>query len=310
MDAASRNALTPISLRTKAKDFALKAVDAQREQFKRYGIWGAWEEPYMTMQPEYEAAQVGVFGRMFLNGHIYRGRKPVNWSPSSQTALAEAELEYPEARTHPPRSSRRNKPAGRAAALTGSAAASTTAPHLCPLSTAAVGTTLTRNDSDSPFHFLSLTGPHLPVGVRHDAHHQRPGEGARGAEGGALRRGPGHLDHHAVDHPGQLRRRPQRVSTEKGEEGISCRSCLFSHFSLFPVRCLGVVLASGERPDKLLLCLCLCPDASVLRRPGRFSPPSATSTTSWPRSAGSPRAKRRCPRTPRCGRTHAPATPP
>lgn len=76
----------------------MKAVEAQREQFKRYGIWGAWEQPYLTMQPEYEAAQVGVFGRMFLNGHIYRGRKPVNWSPSSQTALAEAELEYPEAR--------------------------------------------------------------------------------------------------------------------------------------------------------------------------------------------------------------------
>lgn len=48
------------------------------------------------MDPSYEAAQIGVFGKMFLGGHIYRGRKPVHWSPSSKTALAEAELEYPE----------------------------------------------------------------------------------------------------------------------------------------------------------------------------------------------------------------------
>jgi isoleucyl-tRNA synthetase len=92
----ARDALTPIKLRYKAKAFALKAVDAQREQFRRYGVWADWEAPYLTLQPEYEAAQIGVFGQMFLNGHIYRGKKPVNWSPSSGTALAEAELEYPE----------------------------------------------------------------------------------------------------------------------------------------------------------------------------------------------------------------------
>ena len=51
---------------------------------------------YLTLQPAYEAAQIGVFGKMVLNGHIFRGRKPVHWSPSSRTALAEAELEYPE----------------------------------------------------------------------------------------------------------------------------------------------------------------------------------------------------------------------
>jgi isoleucyl-tRNA synthetase len=64
--------------------------------FLRYGVWGDWEAPYVTLQPEYEAAQLAVFGKMLLNGHIYRGRKPVHWSPSSRTALAEAELEYPE----------------------------------------------------------------------------------------------------------------------------------------------------------------------------------------------------------------------
>jgi isoleucyl-tRNA synthetase len=53
----------------------------------------------MTLLPAYEAAQIGVFGKMFLNGHIYRGKKPVHWSPSSRTALAEAELEYPEGHT-------------------------------------------------------------------------------------------------------------------------------------------------------------------------------------------------------------------
>ena len=65
----------------------------------RYGIWGDWSEPYVTLDPAFEAAQLGVFGKMMLRGHIYRGRKPVHWSPSSRTALAEAELEYPEGHT-------------------------------------------------------------------------------------------------------------------------------------------------------------------------------------------------------------------
>jgi len=99
MKSEERQQLTPLKLRQKAKEFALKTVDEQRESFKRYGIWGDWEHPYLTLQPEYEAAQIGVFGQMVLNGHIYRGRKPVHWSPSSKTALAEAELEYPEGHT-------------------------------------------------------------------------------------------------------------------------------------------------------------------------------------------------------------------
>lgn len=59
-------------------------------------MWGDWDTPYVTLDPAYEAAQLGVFGQMVLRGHIYRGLKPVHWSPSSRTALAEAELEYPE----------------------------------------------------------------------------------------------------------------------------------------------------------------------------------------------------------------------
>ncbi len=91
--------LTPIKLRWKARDFALKTVEKQSKSFQRYGIWGDWNNPYLTLKPEYEAAQIGVFGRMALKGYIYRGFKPVYWSPSSQTALAEAELEYPEGHT-------------------------------------------------------------------------------------------------------------------------------------------------------------------------------------------------------------------
>lgn len=91
-----RQGLTPLSLRQKARDFAIKTQQEQAEGFKRFGVWGNWEHPYMTLTPDYEAAQIGVFGQMFFKGYIYRGLKPVHWSPSSRTALAEAELEYPE----------------------------------------------------------------------------------------------------------------------------------------------------------------------------------------------------------------------
>jgi len=99
MKPEERKGLTPLALRQKAQEFALKTVDEQRESFKRYGVWGDWEHPYLTLKPEYEAAQIGIFGQMVLKGYIYRGRKPVHWSPSSKTALAEAELEYPEGHT-------------------------------------------------------------------------------------------------------------------------------------------------------------------------------------------------------------------
>ncbi|HBB32437.1 MAG TPA: isoleucine--tRNA ligase [Cyanobacteria bacterium UBA8803] len=94
-----RQELTPLKLRRKAQKFALKAVAEQARDFKRYGVWGDWEHPYLTLNPAYEAAQIAVFGQMVLKGYIYRGLKPVHWSPSSQTALAEAELEYPEGHT-------------------------------------------------------------------------------------------------------------------------------------------------------------------------------------------------------------------
>jgi len=101
MKSKERKDLTPLKLRQKAQQFALEAKQEQAEGFKRYGVWGNWEQPYLTLTPEYEAAQIAVFGEMALKGYIYRGLKPVHWSPSSRTALAEAELEYPEGHTSP-----------------------------------------------------------------------------------------------------------------------------------------------------------------------------------------------------------------
>ena len=65
-------AAPPLKIRAKCRDFALKTVDAQREGFKRMGVWGDWDAPYITLEPSYEAAQLRVFGKMFLDGHIYR----------------------------------------------------------------------------------------------------------------------------------------------------------------------------------------------------------------------------------------------
>ena len=73
-----RAALTPLELRKKAAAFAQETMAKQRTSFQRYGVWGFWDTPYLTLQPEYEAAQLGVFGKMVLNGHIFRGRKPVH----------------------------------------------------------------------------------------------------------------------------------------------------------------------------------------------------------------------------------------
>ncbi len=94
-----REELTPIKLRKKAADYAQKQIASQKEGFRRWGVWADWDNPYLTLQKDYEAAQIRLFGEMALKGYIYRGLKPVHWSPSSRTALAEAELEYPEGHT-------------------------------------------------------------------------------------------------------------------------------------------------------------------------------------------------------------------
>ena len=89
-----REALTPAELRAKCRDFAHKNLKGQEAEFKRLGVWGDWEHPYLTINPEFEAEQVRVFGEMYKKGYIEKGLKPVYWCASCETALAEAEVEY------------------------------------------------------------------------------------------------------------------------------------------------------------------------------------------------------------------------
>ncbi|MDD4773096.1 MAG: isoleucine--tRNA ligase [Eubacteriales bacterium] len=89
-----RSKLSIPEFRDKCRDFASKYVDIQREQFKRLGVLGDWENPYLTMRPEFEAIQIEIFGEMAKKGYIYRGFKSVYWCPEDETALAEAEIEY------------------------------------------------------------------------------------------------------------------------------------------------------------------------------------------------------------------------
>lgn len=75
-------------------EYAYEQVNRQREQFKRLGVRADWDHPYITLEPAYEAQQIKVFGEMAKKGYIYKGQKPVYWSPTSESALAEAEIEY------------------------------------------------------------------------------------------------------------------------------------------------------------------------------------------------------------------------
>ena len=88
--------ITKLEIRNLCKEYAMKFVNKQKEEFIRLGVVSDWNNPYLTINPSFEANQISVFSDMFFKGYIYRGMKPVNWSPSSQTALAEAELEYPD----------------------------------------------------------------------------------------------------------------------------------------------------------------------------------------------------------------------
>ena len=74
--------------------YAERYVGIQREQFKRLGVFGEWDNPYLTMAYPYEAATIAEFGKLYLNGSVYKGKKPVYWCASCKTALAEAEVEY------------------------------------------------------------------------------------------------------------------------------------------------------------------------------------------------------------------------
>ncbi len=87
-------AIPPLELRKHCRDYALSYVDNQRTQFKRIGVLGDFDDPYLTLKPEFEARQIQVFGEMAKRGYVYKGLKPVYWCPECQTALAEAEIEY------------------------------------------------------------------------------------------------------------------------------------------------------------------------------------------------------------------------
>ncbi|MDD5439630.1 MAG: isoleucine--tRNA ligase [Candidatus Omnitrophica bacterium] len=86
--------LDQVKFRQQARDYALKFVDIQKKEFKRLGIFGDWEKPYLTLDPRYEAAILRSFAALAKEGYIYKDLKPVNWCTTCETALAEAEVEY------------------------------------------------------------------------------------------------------------------------------------------------------------------------------------------------------------------------
>src|SRR5882724_1120931 len=88
--------LAPLEVRKRCEAFARKFIDIQREQFKRLGVFGDWEHPYLTMDPKYEAEILRAFAVFVEEGLVYEAQKPVFWSTGAQTALAEAEVEYQE----------------------------------------------------------------------------------------------------------------------------------------------------------------------------------------------------------------------
>ena len=89
-----KGSVSPVEFRRRCRAFALEYIDAHRRDFKRLGVFGQWDEPYLTMNPEFEAVTADVFVSMLEKGYVYRGLKPVYWCIHDRTALAEAEVEY------------------------------------------------------------------------------------------------------------------------------------------------------------------------------------------------------------------------
>src|SRR5437016_5379837 len=94
-----RNAMDPVEKRRKCREYALHFIDIQRSEFKRLGVFGDWDNPYVTMDPAYEAVIAREFGRFVGRGLVYKGLKPVHWCMHCRTALAQAEVEYEDQRT-------------------------------------------------------------------------------------------------------------------------------------------------------------------------------------------------------------------
>ncbi len=89
-----RKEMSVAEFRKLCEEYAWEQINKQRDDFKRLGVAGEWDNPYVTLTPDYEEAQIRVFGKMAEKGYIYKGLKPIYWSPSSESALAEAEIEY------------------------------------------------------------------------------------------------------------------------------------------------------------------------------------------------------------------------
>ena len=94
-----RRAMDPVEKRRRCREYAAKFVDIQRAEFRRLGIFGDWDNPYLTMAPAYQAVIAREFGRFVGRGLVYKGLKPVHWCMHCKTALAQAEVEYEEQRT-------------------------------------------------------------------------------------------------------------------------------------------------------------------------------------------------------------------
>src|SRR5687767_11877266 len=96
---AKKKDMDPVNFRKECRKYAEKYLDIQREQFKRLGIFGEWNDPYMTMAPSYQATIARIFGQFYNSGHVYKGFKPVHWCWSCETALADTEVEYQDHRS-------------------------------------------------------------------------------------------------------------------------------------------------------------------------------------------------------------------
>ena len=96
----NRKTTPAVEFRAKCREYALKQVEHQKEQISRLGVMGDFDHPYMTLTRDFEASQIEVFAKMALRGLIYKGFKPVYWSWSSESALAEAEIEYKDVTSH------------------------------------------------------------------------------------------------------------------------------------------------------------------------------------------------------------------
>jgi isoleucyl-tRNA synthetase len=89
-----RQTMSVLELRKRCREFALTNLKGQESNFKRLGVWGDWENPYVTLDQKFEAAQLRVFGKMASEGYLYKGLKSITWCANCETALAEAEIEY------------------------------------------------------------------------------------------------------------------------------------------------------------------------------------------------------------------------